>query len=107
MSRSLLAYWRKLLVEKPLATDLETAEEIARGVRERGLVTAVSYHWRYLDTTERARELLSRNPARLALGYWLDSTPPPSGGCSRPGRGARWSSRPRTSSTSPACWSAR
>ncbi len=64
-------------VEKPLATDLRTAEEIARGARERGLVTAVGYHWRYLDTTERARELLGENPARLALGYWLDSTPPP------------------------------
>jgi predicted dehydrogenase len=64
-------------VEKPLAVTLETAEEIARGVAEKGLVTAVGYHWRYLDTTERAQEMLSRNPARLALGYWLDATPPP------------------------------
>ena len=64
-------------VEKPLAVTLETAEQIARGVEEKGLVTAVGYHWRYLDTTERAQEMLSRNPARLALGYWLDSTPPP------------------------------
>ena len=64
-------------VEKPLAVDLETAETIARGVQDRELVTAVGYHWRYLDTTERVRELLSENPARLALGYWLDTTPPP------------------------------
>ena len=64
-------------VEKPIAADLETAETIAREVSARRLVTAVGYHWRYLDTTERARELLSANPARLALGYWLDVTPPP------------------------------
>jgi predicted dehydrogenase len=64
-------------IEKPLATDLATAEGIAAGVAAAGLVTAVGYHWRYLDTTERAQELLSGNPARLALGYWLDFTPPP------------------------------
>lgn len=64
-------------VEKPLAVELETAETIARRVAEKGLPTAVGYHWRYLDTVERAQELLSARPARLALGYWLDSTPPP------------------------------
>ena len=63
-------------VEKPLAVDLQTAEEIARGVQDNNLVTAVGYHWRYLNTTERARELLGKNPARLAIGYWLDMTPP-------------------------------
>ena len=64
-------------VEKPLAIDLETAETIGRGVAERGLVTGVGYHWRYLDIVERAQALLRENPARLALGYWLDITPPP------------------------------
>jgi predicted dehydrogenase len=64
-------------VEKPLATNSEIAQQIAQGVAEHDLVTAVGYHWRYLDTTEEAQELLSNNPARLALGYWLDFTPPP------------------------------
>ena len=64
-------------VEKPVALDLETAETVARRVTERGLVTATGYHWRYLDVTEQARELLAKTPARLALGYWLDFTPPP------------------------------
>lgn len=64
-------------VEKPLATNLTTAETIARKVTAQGLVTAAGYHWRYLDTTEEAQERLSQNPARLALGYWLDFTPPP------------------------------
>jgi predicted dehydrogenase len=64
-------------VEKPLAVDGPTAERIAAAVAARGLVTAVGYHWRYLDIVERAQELLSQTPARLALGYWLDATPPP------------------------------
>ncbi len=63
-------------VEKPLAADLETAEEIAGKLEGLELATAAGYHWRYLDVYERARELLAENPARLALGYWLDATPP-------------------------------
>ena len=63
-------------VEKPLSTNLETAERIGRAVAERGLVTAAGYHWRYLDTTEEAQARLRERPARLALGYWLDFTPP-------------------------------
>ncbi|MEA2573219.1 MAG: hypothetical protein QOH93_517 [Chloroflexia bacterium] len=64
-------------VEKPLATSRAVADRIWQAVQERGLVTAVGYHWRYLTTTEQAQELLKTNPARLALGYWLDKTPPP------------------------------
>ena len=63
-------------VEKPLSVDFESAEHMAQRVEAQGLVTAVGYHWRYLDITERACALVSRNPARLALGYWLDLTPP-------------------------------
>jgi predicted dehydrogenase len=63
-------------VEKPLAADLATAERIADAVAAAGLVTAVGYHWRYLSTVERARELLADNPAQLAMGYWLDGVPP-------------------------------
>jgi predicted dehydrogenase len=64
-------------VEKPLAADLPTAEHIGGEVERRGLVTGAGYHWRYLDITEWAQALLRENPARLALGYWLDFTPPP------------------------------
>jgi predicted dehydrogenase/glycosyltransferase involved in cell wall biosynthesis len=65
-------------VEKPVAVDFETAEEIAGAIAASpGLATAVGYHWRYLDIYEHARGLLQDNPARLALGYWLDATPPP------------------------------
>ncbi|MES3098720.1 glycosyltransferase [Sphingomonas faeni] len=64
-------------VEKPVALDLGTAEDIAAAVDRLGLVTAVGYHWRYLDTVDEVKALLSATPARLLSGYWLDSTPPP------------------------------
>jgi predicted dehydrogenase/threonine dehydrogenase-like Zn-dependent dehydrogenase len=64
-------------VEKPVSLDLQTAEEISAAIEARGLVTAVGYHWRYLDIVDEARNLLKDNPAQLLSGYWLDSTPPP------------------------------
>ncbi len=64
-------------VEKPVAIDLGTAEDVAASVDRLGLVTAVGYHWRYLDTVDEVKALLSATPARLLSGYWLDSTPPP------------------------------
>ncbi len=64
-------------VEKPLAVGRDAAEEIGRAVAAKGLVTGVGYHWRYLTTTEQAQDILAKNPARLALGFWLDQTPPP------------------------------
>ncbi len=71
-----LARQLPFFVEKPLAGDLSTAVEIARGVRSAGLVTAVGYHWRHLDVVARAAELLRDAPAQLVTGYWLDKTPP-------------------------------
>ncbi len=64
-------------VEKPLSLDLATAEAVAAEVARSGLVTAVGYHWRYLDTMDEARAHLARNTPHLLQGFWLDQTPPP------------------------------
>ena len=64
-------------VEKPLSLDAALAREIDEAVRHLGLLTAVGYHWRYLDIVDEARRLLTDNPAQLMSGYWLDQTPPP------------------------------
>jgi predicted dehydrogenase len=64
-------------VEKPLAADLATAQQIAERVTAAGLLTAVGYHWRHLALVERAVALLRENPASLVMGYWLDKTPAP------------------------------
>jgi myo-inositol 2-dehydrogenase/D-chiro-inositol 1-dehydrogenase len=64
-----------LFVEKPLAADLGTAEALAARIEAAGLLAAVGYHWRYLDTLEQARDLLADRPARMVLGAWLDKAP--------------------------------
>lgn len=74
---SVIAAGLPFFVEKPLSLDIEAAEWIARQIEERRLVTAVGYHWRYLDTVEEARGLLADNPPALVAGHWLDQTPPP------------------------------
>ena len=75
--RDLLARGIPFFVEKPITLDIGLAEELSAAVEKSKLITAVGYHWRYLDTVEQARALLSDNPAQLLSGYWLDQTPPP------------------------------
>src|SRR5918995_7271588 len=75
--RAVLARRLPLFVVKPLAADLDTATELAAEIAERGVVTGTGYHWRCLDTVERAAALLADAPPRLALGAWLDKVPPP------------------------------
>jgi predicted dehydrogenase len=63
-------------VEKPVAIDLATAETIAARLAERPVTTCTGYHWRWLDTFDRAAGLLAANPARLVGCSWLDKAPP-------------------------------
>ncbi len=64
-----------LFVEKPQALDVDTARDIAAKVEERGVLSCVGYNWRYLDATEKARDLLSGARPALAIGYWIGNTP--------------------------------
>jgi len=74
---ALTALARRLpfFAEKPLGIDMSAAQTIADGVRAQGLLTAVGYHWRYLDVVDQARERLRDRPPQLLLGQWLDATP--------------------------------
>jgi myo-inositol 2-dehydrogenase/D-chiro-inositol 1-dehydrogenase len=80
---AVLAAGLPMFVEKPVAVDLETAERIARVVAERGVLTAVGHHWRYLNVVERARTLLAGRTVRLVSGAWLDKVPPVAWWCRR------------------------
>ncbi|MCZ2830445.1 Gfo/Idh/MocA family oxidoreductase [Modestobacter sp. VKM Ac-2986] len=64
-------------VEKPLAADLAVAEEVADLVAQAALPTATGYHWRHLDTVERARTALAGRQLRLLSARWWGTTPPP------------------------------
>ncbi|MCC6803326.1 MAG: Gfo/Idh/MocA family oxidoreductase [Anaerolineae bacterium] len=64
-------------VEKPLSADRRTGEEIAKAIESRKAIVGVGYHWRALDTLPEIRQKLASNPARMVIGQWHDSTPPP------------------------------
>lgn len=62
-------------IEKPLALDLATAEDVSQHVTQRGIVTSVGHQWRYLDVTDCALQRLTATAPRLLTGYWLSSLP--------------------------------
>lgn len=74
--RAILAADIPLFVEKPIAIDQDTADEIAELIAGRRLLTAVGHHWRYAEGVELARRLLAGRPVRLVTGGWLDKVPP-------------------------------
>lgn len=66
-----------LFIEKPLSADRETGERIGAVIREKGVIAAVGYHWRAMETIPEVKHSLTSNPARMVLAAWHDSTPPP------------------------------
>jgi predicted dehydrogenase len=64
-----------IFVEKPVATSMEKAREIASALRDKDLISAVGYHWRYMDTTEKASERIADQPVGFALGAWMGGMP--------------------------------
>jgi myo-inositol 2-dehydrogenase/D-chiro-inositol 1-dehydrogenase len=64
-------------VEKPLAADLTVAVRMAAAVTSAGLPTATGYHWRHLDTVDRARAAVRGRQVRLVDARWWGTTPPP------------------------------
>ncbi|TDG00342.1 Gfo/Idh/MocA family protein [Paenibacillus piri] len=62
-------------VEKPLGLDIELPAQIADKLAARKLITSVGYHFRYMDSTQRALELLQQRKVGMALGYWMGSMP--------------------------------
>jgi len=65
------------LTEKPLAADAAHAHLVGAALHGRNLVTAVGYNWRGLDFLPLVRERLADRPARLVLGRWTGTLPPP------------------------------
>ena len=64
------------LVEKPMTIDLEQAERIAKGVRDKGLITCVGFQDRYLDLMETIKEELPKHKkGGLVYGAWVGGIP--------------------------------
>ena len=78
-----------LFVEKPLAADLATAEEVAAVVAASGVATGTGYHWRQLDTVAEAAKLLAGRTPGLVVGRWFDKVPPPAWWARKDGSGGQ------------------
>jgi predicted dehydrogenase len=64
------------LVEKPMAMDVKQAENIARMVEEKGLITAVGFQDRYLDLMEIVKENVEQQGrGGLVYGAWVGGIP--------------------------------
>ena len=49
-----------VFIEKPIALDLELAEEMTRAVEKAGIVSQVGYVWRFTKGIQRAKEVIER-----------------------------------------------
>jgi predicted dehydrogenase len=58
-------------VEKPLALTQELAEDIVERIKKRNLGTCVGYQIRYLDTMDRAKEMLSGAFINAVQGHYV------------------------------------
>lgn len=64
------------MVEKPMTLDLEQADRIAAGIREKNLITSVGFQDRYLDLMEIVKdELPKHRPGGLVYGAWVGGIP--------------------------------
>ncbi|GIP42317.1 hypothetical protein J45TS6_07760 [Paenibacillus sp. J45TS6] len=62
-------------VEKPLAIDLELPMQIEAAIREKGLLTAVGYHFRYQEHAEKLKQALAGQTIGMASGCWNGGMP--------------------------------
>lgn len=63
------------LVEKPIGVESESPASIKDAVINKGMITSVGYHFRYMDGTTRVKQLLKERTVGMALGYWMGSMP--------------------------------
>ena len=60
-----------MLVEKPIAADLETAERLACHVADSGVPVIVGYQWRQISFLPKVREVLAEQSANLVVATWM------------------------------------
>lgn len=64
-----------LFVEKPVARTLEKAKAIEAAIAQAGVISSVGYHFRYMATTQKARELLEGKTVGMVTGWWMGGMP--------------------------------
>lgn len=64
-----------VFVEKPIAVTEEKAIEIDGAIKAAGVISAVGYNWRWMDVTQKARDIMGGTPIAMAHGYWWGGMP--------------------------------
>ncbi len=64
-----------LFVEKPVARTLERARAIESAIQKSGILSMVGYHFRYMKTTQQAKEKLQGQSVVMAKGAWDGDMP--------------------------------
>ena len=75
--RAVLAARVPFFIEKPVGLDLGLSRELAREVEHSGLLTCAGYMNRLRKGVNRARDLLTADPAVLVHGGWIGGSPKP------------------------------
>lgn len=63
------------LVEKPIGINDETPSALLKAIQKKGLITSVGYHFRYMESTVKAKKILEERTLGMAVGYWMGSMP--------------------------------
>ena len=64
-----------MLIEKPIAADLDVAERLAARIAAAKVPVAVGYQWRQLSFLPRVRRYVESRPTNVVLATWLCPTP--------------------------------
>ncbi|WP_407272568.1 Gfo/Idh/MocA family protein [Radiobacillus sp. PE A8.2] len=62
-------------VEKPLGVDAKIPSEIMDKIKEKSLVTSVGYHFRYRESVQQLKQLLTTHKLGMVTGEWMGSMP--------------------------------
>ena len=77
IEREAIARGIHLFIEKPMALDRATGEEILAAAEAKNLVTCIGFQDRYLDLTEQARAWMQGRKVGLVDGAWVGGLPGP------------------------------
>ncbi|GEM03864.1 hypothetical protein HMI01_08520 [Halolactibacillus miurensis] len=75
MELTLVKHRIPFFVEKPLGVTTAAPEKVVEALEKAPLVTAVGYHFRYLESIQYLKRLLKDHTVGLVTGRWMGSMP--------------------------------
>ena len=75
MDHELIDLGKPIMFEKPVATELSDAKEIADHIRQKNLITSVGYQKRFSPAVEKAAEMLKGLPIGMVMSIRMSGLP--------------------------------